>query len=145
MEGRQADFHWRASQLTRSIATCAGVALAAAVIGARWQLIAFVAPLLGVLCSISWQRPVPTIRVHGDPDSQRCFEDEQARLRVWATEEGSDAGFSAVDITVPGVEGLQLEVLDSDSRRQKTVAATAQRWGRYSIRVRVDVVARGGC
>src|SRR5262249_33311196 len=68
IETREVEFRWRASQLTRAIATCAGVALAAAVIGARWQLIAFAAPLLGVLCSISWQRPVPTIQVHGEPD-----------------------------------------------------------------------------
>ena len=33
--------------------------LRAALIGARWQLIAFVAPLLGVLCSIGWQRTLP--------------------------------------------------------------------------------------
>ncbi len=143
-QGRDVEFRWRASPLTRSIATCAGVALAAAVIGAQWQLIAFVAPLLGVLCSISWQRPVPTIRVHGEPDSQRCFEDEQARLRVWVTEEGGADASSAVEITVPGFEGMQIEVLDSDSRQAKTVAATAQRWGRYPVWVRVDVVARGG-
>ena len=140
MESRDVEFRWRASQLTLAIATCAGVALAAAVIGGQWQLIAFAAPLLGVLCSISWQRPVPTIRVHGEPDSQRCFENEQARLRVWVTTEGS----GAVGLTVPDVEGMQLEVLDSDSRQTKTVAATAQLWGRYSVRARIDVVARGG-
>ncbi|OBF70352.1 ATPase [Mycobacterium sp. 852002-51613_SCH5001154] len=138
------EFRWRASHLTRAMASCAGLALAVAVIGARWQLIAFAAPLLGVLCSISWQRPVPTIRVHGDPDAQRCFEDDRAQLRIWATEEGEATGFSAVEVTVPPVEGLQLEVLDSDSRRSKRVAATAQRWGRYFIRARVDAVARGG-
>ncbi len=143
-QSREVEFRWRASHLTRALATCAGFALAAAVIGAQWQLIAFAAPLLGVLCSISWQRPVPTIHVHGEPDSQRCFEDEQARLTVWATEEGGATGFSAVEIAVPGVEGMQLEVVDSDSGQAKTVVATAQRWGRYFIRARVDVVARGG-
>jgi uncharacterized protein (DUF58 family) len=142
-ESREVEFSWRASQLTRAIATCAGVALAAAVIGAHWQLIAFAAPLLGVLCSISWQRPVPTIRVHGEPDAQRCFESEQARVTVWVTEEAGADGASAVELTVVAVEGIQLEVLDSDSRQQ-TVAATAQRWGRYPVRARVDVIARGG-
>jgi uncharacterized protein (DUF58 family) len=147
IQDREVEFRWRPSQLTRAIATCAGVALAAAVIGARWQLIAFAAPLLGVLCSISWQRPVPRIRVHGQPDSQRCFETEEARVTVWATEEGEAAGStddSAVELTVPAIVGMQLEVLDSDSRKAKTLAATAQRWGRYSIQVRVEVVARGG-
>ncbi|HUH67714.1 MAG TPA: DUF58 domain-containing protein [Mycobacterium sp.] len=144
---REVELRWRASQLTRAIATCAGVALAAAVIGARWQLIAFAAPLLGVLCSTSWQRPVPKIHMHGEPDSQRCFENEQARMTVWATEESGAAGASgasAVELAVSAVEGMQLEVLDSDSNQAKAVVATAQRWGRYPIRARVDVVARGG-
>ena len=143
IETREVEFSWRPSQLTRAIATCALVALAAAVIGAHWQLIAFVAPLLGVLCSISWQRPVPTIHVHGEPDTQRCFEHEQARLTVWVTQKAGGNGASAVDLTVVAVEGMQLEVLDSDSHHQ-TVAATAQRWGRYPVRARVDVLARGG-
>lgn len=136
------EFRWRASQLTRAIATCAGFAMAAAVIGARWQLIAFAAPLLGVLCSISWQRPVPTIRVHGEPDAQRCFEGEEACLRVWIT--GDEQGLSAARVAVPNVEGMKLETAQSDSGQERTVAATAQRWGRYPIGARVDVVARGG-
>ncbi len=142
--GSEVEFRWRASQLTRAIATCAGVALAAAVIGAHRELIAFAAPLLGVLCSISWQRPVPKIHVHAEPDSQRCFEGEQARVKVWASEEAGAGGAAGVELTVAAVEGMQLEVLDSGSRQAKTVAATAQRWGRYRIRARVDVVARGG-
>jgi uncharacterized protein (DUF58 family) len=145
IETREVELRWRASQLTRAIATCAGVALAAAVIGGRWQLIAFAAPLLGVLCSISWQRPVPRILVLGEPDSQRCFENEQVQLKVWATQQSSiESGAVAVELTVSAVAGMQLEVLDSDSLRAKTVAAVAQRWGRYPIRARVDVVARGG-
>ena len=146
--GHEVEFHWRPSQLTRAIATCAGVALAAAVVGSRWQLIAFAAPLLGVLCSLSWQRPVPTIRVHAEPGSQRCFESEQARLTVWTTEESAAgpgaAEPSAVELTVPAVAGMRLEMLDSDSPGTKTVAANAQRWGRYSIGARIEVVARGG-
>ena len=141
---REAEFRWRASRLTGAIATCAGFALAAAVIGAQWQLIAFAAPLLGVLCSISWQRPVPTVRVQGEPDLQRCFEGDQARVTLWATEEGGTSGFSTIRVTVPDIEGLEIDVLDADSSQAKTVTAIAQRWGRYSIRARVDVVARGG-
>ncbi len=114
--------------------------MAAAVIGARWQLIAFAAPLLGVLCSISWQRPVPEIRVHGEPDAQRCFESEQAHLRVWIS--GEEQGLSAARLTVPDVEGMELEI--ADAGQAKTVAATAQRWGRYRIAARVEVIARGG-
>ncbi|KLO33460.1 DUF58 domain-containing protein [Mycobacterium haemophilum] len=143
IEIREVELRWRASRLTRSIATCAGAALATAVIGSRWQLIAFAAPLLGVLCSISWQRPVPKIQVHGEPDSQRCFENEQARLTVWATQENSaESGPVAVELSVFAVAGMRLEVVDSESRQ--VVAAVAERWGRYPIRARVNVVARGG-
>ncbi|HEX5254002.1 MAG TPA: DUF58 domain-containing protein [Mycobacterium sp.] len=135
------EFRWRASDLTLTIATCAGFAMAAAVIGARWQLIAFAAPLLGVLCSISWQRPVPAIQVHGEPDAQRCFENDQAHLRVWVT--GED-GTSAVEVTVPDIAGMELEIPESDAAQAKTITTTARRWGRYSIGARIDVVARGG-
>ncbi len=123
------------------MATCAALALALALIGSRWQLIAFAAPLLGVLCSISWQRPMPTVKVHAEPGSQRCFETEQAQLTVWATTENYGA---AVGLTVSAVEGMRLEVLDRTSRQRQTVATTAERWGRYPIRATVEVVAHGG-
>jgi len=152
IESREVELRWRASKLTRAVATCAGFALAAAVIGGRWQLIAFAAPLLGVLCSITWQRPAPTVRVYGEPDSQRLFETEPARLKVWATPEKEESpaevrGVSGVELTVSAVEGMQLEVADDEaalSSSVKSVVAVAQRWGRYPIRARVDVVARGG-
>lgn len=147
IDGREVELRWRASSLTRAIATCAGFALAAAVIGARWQLIAFAAPLLGVLCSISWQRPVPKIRVHGEPGSQRLFENEQARLTVWATAQSGASEVSetsAIELTISSIGDMQLEVLESDSRHAKSVTAVAKRWGKYPIKVRVDVTARGG-
>lgn len=140
-EPREVEFRWRASQLTLAIATCAGVALAAAVIGGRWQLIAFAAPLLGVLCSLTWQYPVPTVRVHAEPDSQRCFEDEQVLINVWTT---TESGAGSIDLTVSAVDGMELEVLESEEPQAKTVSAVAHRWGRYPIRVQVDVRARGG-
>jgi uncharacterized protein (DUF58 family) len=143
---QEVELRWRASQLTRAIAACAGIALTAAVIGDRWQLIAFAAPLLGVLCSISWQRPVPKIRVHAEPESQRCFESEQARLKVWVTQGGAGTapGSATVELTVSAVDGMEIEVLGSDSCQEKSVGVLAQRWGRYPIRARVDVLARGG-
>jgi uncharacterized protein (DUF58 family) len=49
---------------------------------------------------------------------------------------------SGVELTVSAVEGMQLEVTEQAER--KSIVAVAQRWGRYPIRVRVDVVARGG-
>lgn len=141
IETRDVELRWRASQLTLTIATCVGVALVVAAASGRWQLVAFVAPLVGVLSSISWQRPVPAIQVHGQPDSQRCFENEDAYVTVWATSESDGA---PVDLSVSALAGMQLEVLESDSRPSTTVAAAARRWGRYPIRARVNVVARGG-
>ena len=141
IEIREVQLQWRASTLTRAIATCAAVALALALIGSRWQLIAFAAPLLGVLCSISWQRPMPTVNVHAEPGSQRCFETEQAQLTVWATTENRGV---AVELKVSAVDGMRLDVVDRISRQRQTVATTAERWGRYPIRATVEVVAHGG-
>ena len=141
IEIREVQLHWRASTLTRAIATCAALALALALIGSRWQLIAFAAPLLGVLCSISWQRPMPKVTVHAEPSSQRCFETEQAQLTVWATTENHGV---AVELTVSAVAGMRVDVLDRASVQRQTVATTAERWGRYPIRATVDVVAHGG-
>ena len=144
IETREAEVRWRASALTRAIATCVGVALAVAVIGARWQLIAFAAPLLGVLCSISWQRPVPKILVHAEPDSQRCFENEPARVKVWTTLDSPVTGAAAVQLVVETVDGMQIEGLDTQSDQARSVVVVATRWGRYPIRVRTEVTARGG-
>ncbi|OOK81545.1 hypothetical protein BZL30_1276 [Mycobacterium kansasii] len=145
IQPREVELRWRASPLTLAIATGAAAALAAAVIGGRWQLIAFAAPLLGVLCSIYWQRPVPAVQVHGEPDSQRCFENEQAHVKVWATTDSTaQSGSERIEVTVSAPTGMQLDVVESDCRPATTVAASAPRWGRYPIRARVDVVARGG-
>ncbi len=137
----EAELRWRASSLTRAVATCAGVVLVAALIGSQWQLIAFVAPLLGVLCSVGWQRTVPKVHLHAEPGLQRCFEGEQTQLSVWATAEPGDV---AVTLAITGVEGMQLNVDDSDRGQRQTVTVAAERWGRYPVRARVEVVAPGG-
>ncbi|VBA54412.1 DUF58 domain-containing protein [Mycobacterium attenuatum] len=145
IQTRDAELRWRASPLTLAVATGAAAALAAAVIAGRWQLIAFAAPLLGVLCSIYWQPPVPAVRVHGEPESQRCFEDEHANVKVWATTDSDGQPSSElIDITVSAPTGMQLDVVESDCRPATTVSVSAPRWGRYPIRARLDVVARGG-
>jgi uncharacterized protein (DUF58 family) len=137
----EAQLRWRASSLTRAVATCAGVTLAAALIGSRWQLIAFVAPLLGVLCSIGWQKTVPKVYVHAEPGLQRCFEGEQTQVSVWA---GAEPGDVAVALSIAGVDGMRVDVADGDSAGRQTVSVAADRWGRYPIRAMVDVVAPGG-
>ncbi|MGA9492125.1 MAG: DUF58 domain-containing protein [Mycobacterium sp.] len=141
IETREVQLHWRASTLTRAIATCAALALAAALIGSRWQLIAFAAPLLGVLCSVSWQRPLPKVVAHAEPGSQRCFESEQIELTVGADTETFGV---ATELTVSAPDGMTLDVVERTSRQRQTVVISARRWGRYPLRASVEVVAYGG-
>ncbi len=138
----EVQLRWRPSSLTLAILTCAVVGLAVAVIGSLWQLVAFVAPLIGVLCSIVWQRPVPGVEVHADPGTHRCFETEDARVTVWATEAGFESG--TLDLTVSVIPGMRIENAESDSRGRQIVVVAADRWGRYPIQGRITVGARGG-
>jgi len=136
----EVELQWRPSPLTRAVVTCAAAALAVALIGGYWQLVAFTAPLVGVLVSIGWQREVPRVHVHAEPGSHRCFESEETRVSVWAVAETNDV---AVGLTLEAVRGMRLETVDRASQRQ-TVAVAADKWGRYPILARVKVVARGG-
>ena len=112
-----------------------------ALIGAQWQLVVFAAPLIGVLCSIGWQRPTPTVRVHAQPGFHRCFEGEQTQLTVWAVTESDDV---ATDLTLSAVEDMRIETVEQAAGVGQTVVAAADRWGRYPIRAQVNVDARGG-
>jgi uncharacterized protein (DUF58 family) len=137
----EVELRWSPSPLTRAVVTCAASALAVAVIGGYWQLVAFAAPLVGVLVSIGWQRDVPKVHVHAEPGAQRCFESEETRLSVWAVAETTDV---AVDLTVKAVDDMRLETVEPVSRQRQTVAVAADKWGRYPIVARVNVIARGG-
>jgi uncharacterized protein (DUF58 family) len=141
IEIREVQLRWRASALTRAIATCAALALAVGLIRSCWQLIAFAAPLLGVLCSVSWQRALPRVNVHAEPGSQRCFEAEQTQMTLWPDTETFG---TAVKLTVSAVDGMRLDVVERMAGGQQTVATTAERWGRYPVRATAEVVAHGG-
>jgi uncharacterized protein (DUF58 family) len=133
------ELHWQASPLARALATCAAMALGCAVLGSAWQLVAFAAPLLGVLASIRWQRPPSGVHVHAEPDVLRCFEAEPVRLVVW----GTAADGSTVELTVATPDGMVLDVSADDAGRV-VIDGSAQRWGRYPIEIRVRGSARGG-
>lgn len=135
----EAELRWRASPLTLALLTCAVVSLAVAVIGSRWQLIVFAAPLIGVLCSVGWQRPAPKVHVHASPGIHRCFEGEAARITLWA-----EAGDEAVSLLSGAVAGMALEVASRESASRQTVVASAARWGRYPLQAHLAVAARGG-
>lgn len=134
---------WRPAPLTLALATGAAAALTVAVIGSCWQLVAFAAPLLGMLCSISWQPAVPTIRVLAWPASQRCFESEPAELTISATASSDRA---PVALTVSADPPMRLDIVDTaDTAAPRTVVtAAAERWGRYRVAATVEAVARGG-
>lgn len=133
----EAELTWRAAPLTLALLTCAAVAFVVAVIGGLWQLVAFAAPFVGVLCSIGWQRPVPSARVHAEPAAHRCFETERARVTVWA-----DAEPEAVLLAVSTPAGMRCDVVGAGPRQ--TVEVSADRWGRYPVRAHLRVTARGG-
>jgi uncharacterized protein (DUF58 family) len=138
VEIREVQLRWRASPLTRALATCAALALAVGLIRSCGQLVAFAAPLLGVLCSVSWQRPLPKVCVRAEPGSQRCFEGEPAQLNLRASTETFG---TAIELTASAVDGMRLDVALGDGL---TVTTTADRWGRYPVRASVEVVAHGG-
>lgn len=130
----EVELRWRASALALSLASCAAVALAVALIGSRWQLVVFAAPLIGVLVSLRWQRPLPTVRVHAERGLVRCFENERVRLKVWT---------DADDLTVEVSDGAVLEVTRLPAGRFEIVTS-APRWGRYPVTVRVQATGKGG-
>ncbi|HKH52144.1 MAG TPA: DUF58 domain-containing protein [Mycobacterium sp.] len=137
----EVELHWRPSPLTRAVITCAAAALAIALIGGYWQLVAFAAPLAGVLVSIGWQRQIPKVHVHAEPGAHRCFESEETRLSVWAVAETADV---ALDLKLEAVDGMRFETVEPASHQRQTVTAAADRWGRYPVMARVNVVGRGG-
>jgi uncharacterized protein (DUF58 family) len=137
-------FRWRTTELTRVLFVSAAVALAAALISGQWALIAFAAPLLGVLSSVHWQRPVSPMSVRCTPDTLRCFEGDREQIMVELSGSAEYADGEAVTLAVTAPDGMAVELLDSDEPQRSGVALTAERWGRYPLTARVDVVASGG-
>ena len=137
----EVELRWRPSRLTLALVTCAVVALTVAVVGSYWHLVAFAAPMVGVLCSVGWQRPPPKVSAWATPGSKRCFESEQSQVSVWILAESDDV---AVDLRLQVLQGMRLQVVEQASRQRQTVDVVADRWGRYPVRAAVTVAARGG-
>lgn len=128
---------WRATPLAKALVTVLAAALAVAVIGSRWQLLVFAAPMIGVLCSVWWQRPAAGLQVSGRPAVVRCFESEPAQVTLAVT--GAPAA-----LTVAPTAGMQLTVAAGATRDRRTVEGSAPRWGRYPVRATVEMTAPGG-
>lgn len=129
------ELRWRASALTQAIATCVAAAITVALVAGRWELVAFAAPLVGALCSIGWQRRLPTVKVTGSPPFQRCFEDEQVSVGMTAV--ADDGAAVALDCTAPAPMVLT-------HRPAGELTVQSSRWGRYPVRAGVRVCGRGG-
>jgi uncharacterized protein (DUF58 family) len=136
----EVEFRWGASRLTAALAICSAVAIGLGLAESRWQLIAFAAPMLGVLCSIGRQPRTPRTQVGVHAESVGFFESEQIRLSIWLE---TDSDSAAVQLAVSAVAGMTIQVVERDSDRL-TVLCTAERWGRYPILARVTSTARGG-
>lgn len=130
-------WHTQTTPLTRTLFVCAGLALAAAVASGRWQLAIVAAPMLGVLSSIGWQRPLPPVSVQAQPERLRCFEDERAEIVAELI-----GGPADLEITAP--RGLQIEALPDSAPGRRRLVVRAQRWGRYPLQARMRTVAPGG-
>lgn len=141
VDGVEIELRWRTTVLTQALFGCAAAALAAAVVSGRWQLIAFAAPMLGVLCSVWWQRPAGTVSVRAEPVLSRCFEAESVHTVVELTEWPSG---SAAALTVTGPPGSLIEDVGDGDAHRRVVSVGAERWGRYPLRVEVEIVAAGG-
>ena len=118
--------------------------MAAALVSGRWSLLVFAAPLLGVLCSAGWQRPVSGMSVRAAPPLLRCFEGEREQIDVELVTamDGMRDGSAALSVSAP--DGMHTESLDSGDPHRRTVAVSAERWGRFPLQARVDVLAPGG-
>lgn len=136
------EIRWRPSASARAFAACAGVTLVLAVIAGRWQLIGFVAPLLGVLVALGWRRPQARVRVRASPALVRCFESEVARFDL-VMEAGSARPDAVLELRAAAVDGLSSELQAADADRA-TLRVTARRWGRYRVPVEVSAVSRSG-
>ena len=140
---RQVDveLRWRTSELTRTLFLCVAVALAAALVSGRWQLVAFAAPMLGVLASLGWQPRAARISVRATPEAVRSFENDQVftSVEVDALSDGS-----AVGLTVASLPGMQVEVLPGSTAHRMDVGLSAERWGRFPVRADLTAVAPGG-
>lgn len=141
IDGVDIELRWRTSVLAQSLFVCAAAALAAALLSGRGQLIAFAAPMLGVLCSVWWQRPASAVSVRGEPVLLRCFEAERVEAVVELTDWPDG---SAAALAVTGPPGTLIEDLDGGTEHRRVVAVGADRWGRYPLRAEVELVAAGG-
>lgn len=143
VDARQVDAQlvWRTSALAQSLFICAAVALAAAMLPGRWQLIAFAAPMLGVLSSLGWQRLPATLAVAASPAAQRCFEGERVRVVVDVT---TDPAGAAVDLSVTALPEMQIDAADKGASVCRTMEVCATRWGRYPLTAHLEVIAPGG-
>lgn len=135
--------HLRPSRLTARIALAAAAALAAAIATRRPDLIAFAAPLLGVLATGAARRRATTVSVHVDPADPRCFEGDEIQVDAECIAPGCDA----VELRVVTGNGVEVLAEATDPLASGTTVRWVLRapdWGRFAPSVRVHVRASAG-
>ncbi|MGF6887888.1 uncharacterized protein (DUF58 family) [Nocardia sp. GAS34] len=140
----EAELQWRPAALVYMLAVCAAVALAAAVIMGRWQLVVFAAPMLGVLVTAPLQLARTRIQVDGAGEL-RCFESEEVVLSAAAFVEDGHALLRCRPEPSPGLEMRLEDAADSGAAPAGVrLALSAARWGRYPVTMRVTALNPAG-
>jgi uncharacterized protein (DUF58 family) len=133
------EFLWGASPLAKMMGVCCAVAIGLALVTSRWQLIAFAAPMLGVLCSIGRQSHAAPTTLCVQAETTGFFEQERVQLRLWI--EASSGTTEQLTATV--VAGMEIDVVEHHAG-DLTITCSAERWGRYPVRADIRANARGG-
>lgn len=131
------EYRWRPTALALTLFAGAAAALTAALVSGRWEPVAFAAPMLGVLATLRWQRAAPAVTVDAAPALLRCFEGERVETVVTMA-----VGGAALTIQTP--PGMDTEIVPDTDPRRTLVGLRAERWGRYPVSARLEIVAPGG-
>lgn len=140
----EAELRWRPAALVYMLAVAGGIALAAAVVLGRWQLVVFAAPMLGVLATAPIQLARTKIQVDGG-GVLRCFEGEEVVLSAAAFVEDGHALLRCKPEPLDGMELRVEKSVDSGTAPAGLrMALSATRWGRYPMRIRVTALSPAG-
>jgi uncharacterized protein (DUF58 family) len=126
---------WRPAPLAVSLLTSTATVLALSLVTRRAELLGFAAPLLGARAG-GWRGrwPASHVEVRAEQTAERCFEDEQVRLRVTARAVGACDEVRLRPMPPAGLERVP---------GQEWVLRAA-RWGRYAVPVEITARAGGG-
>ncbi|RMI29229.1 DUF58 domain-containing protein [Nocardia stercoris] len=140
----ETELRWRPAALVFMLGTVAALALGAAILTQRWQLLVFAAPMIGVLATAPLQ--VSRTRIVVDSAGElRCFESEEVIVSAAASVESGHALLRMSPEPMAGVDIRVEETVDSGlTPAGMQVVASTGRWGRYPLRTRVTALSPAG-